>query len=369
MSDTHQEVTDNSTDAANSVRSREPLKKVAVLSAGSWGTTFAKVMADAAQTNKTGVSDTSTEFVLWARNPEVVEDINNRHRNSTYLGETALPGSMRATSDPRTALAGADVVVLAVPAQTLRAQLSELKDDFPPDAIVVSLMKGLELGTDLRMSEVIQEVLRVPARQVAVVSGPNLAMEIAREEPTASVVASTDEQTAALIAGASTTGYFRPYTNGDVVGVEIGGIVKNVIALAVGMCEGLGVGDNTKASVITRGLAETTRLAQALGGHAETMAGLAGLGDLVATCSSSLSRNHTAGKLLGEGLSLDEVAARMTQTAEGIKSGEAVHELAVKMGVEMPIAASVVKVLQGHLSATDLGPRLMGRQLKSEGEQ
>lgn len=366
MTDPDQDATSRSSDTA---AQREPLKRVAILSAGSWGTTFAKVMADAARSNKAGVTDESTEFVLWARSSEVVDDINNRHRNSKYLGETALPGSMRATSDPRAALAGAAVVVLAVPAQTLRAQLSELKDAFPEGAIVVSLMKGLELGSDLRMSEVIEEVLQIPAKNIAVVSGPNLAMEIAREEPTASVVASTDEATASLIAGACTTGYFRPYTNGDAIGVEIGGIVKNVIALAVGMCEGLGVGDNTKASVITRGLAETTRLALALGGEAETMSGLAGLGDLVATCSSSLSRNHTAGKLLGEGLSVEEVAERMTQTAEGIKSGAAVHELALKLGVEMPITASVVKVLQGQLAVRELGPRLMGRELKSEGEQ
>lgn len=366
MTDPAQDAVSRSSDTA---AHREPLKKVAVLSAGSWGTTFAKVMADAARSNKAGVTDASTEFVLWARSPEVVDDINHRHRNSKYLGDTELPGSMRATSSAREALKDAEVVVLAVPAQTLRAQLTDVKDAFPPEAIVVSLMKGLELGTDLRMSEVIQEVLRIPARQVVVVSGPNLAMEIAREEPTASVVASTDEATASLIAGACTTSYFRPYTNGDAIGVEIGGIVKNVIALAVGMCEGLGVGDNTKASVITRGLAETTRLALALGGEAETMSGLAGLGDLVATCSSSLSRNHTAGKLLGEGLSVEEVAERMTQTAEGIKSGAAVHELAVKLGVEMPITASVVKVLQGQLAARELGPRLMGRELKSEGEQ
>ncbi len=231
-------------------------------------------------------------------------------------------------------------------------------------------MKGLELGTDARMSEVIAQELGLPAPRVAVVSGPpNLAMEIAREQPTASVVACSDADTAAAIALCCTAPYFRPYTSTDVVGVEIGGIVKNVIALAVGICEGRQMGDNTKASVITRGLAETSRLALALGGEAHTMAGLAGLGDLVATCSSALSRNHTAGRLLGEGLSLEQVAEQMTQTAEGIKSGPpAVHELAGKLNVEMPITAAVVAVLEGRMSVDDLGPRLLARALKSEGD-
>jgi glycerol-3-phosphate dehydrogenase (NAD(P)+) len=265
-------------------------------------------------------------------------------------------------------LSGADLVVLAVPAQSLRLQLRKWKPLIGPDALVVSLMKGLELGSDARMSEVIAEELDIPAERIAVVSGPNLAMEIAREEPTASVVACPDAAVAGWIARSCTAPYFRPYTTSDIIGVEIGGIVKNVIALAVGICEGKQMGDNTKASVITRGLAETSRLALALGGKAHTMAGLAGLGDLVATCSSSLSRNHTAGRLLGQGLTLDEVAQKMTQTAEGIKSGPAVHELAGKVGVEMPITAAVVAVLAGKLSVDQLGPLLLSRELKAEGD-
>jgi glycerol-3-phosphate dehydrogenase (NAD(P)+) len=229
-------------------------------------------------------------------------------------------------------------------------------------------MKGLELHSDSRMSEVICEELGIPAGRVAVVSGPNLAMEIAREEPTASVVACTDPAAAARVARSCTAPYFRPYTTTDVVGVEIGGIVKNIIALAVGICEGKQMGDNTKASVITRGLAETSRLTLALGGEARTMAGLAGLGDLVATCSSPLSRNHTAGRLLGQGLTLGQVTAEMTQTAEGIKSAQAVHELAGKLGVEMPITAAVVAVLAGKLSVDELGPLLLSRDLKAEGD-
>jgi glycerol-3-phosphate dehydrogenase (NAD(P)+) len=336
---------------------------VAVLGAGSWGTTFAKVLADAAT-----ASGVERKIRLWGRRREVVEQINTAHRNPQYLKDIALPASITASTDVADVLSGADLVVLAVPAQSLRLQLREWRPLIAPDALVVSLMKGLELSSDARMSEVICEELGIKADRVAVVSGPNLAMEIAREEPTASVVACSDAEVAAWIARSCTAPYFRPYTTSDVVGVEIGGIVKNVIALAVGICEGKQMGDNTKASVITRGLAETSRLALALGGEAQTMAGLAGLGDLVATCSSPLSRNHTAGRLLGQGLTLEQVAAEMTQTAEGIKSGQAVHELAGKLGVEMPITAAVVAVLAGKLSVDELGPLLLSRDLKSEGD-
>jgi glycerol-3-phosphate dehydrogenase (NAD(P)+) len=296
---------------------------VAVLGAGSWGTTFAKILADAAT-----ASGVERSIRLWGRREEVVAEINGNHRNPQYLAEIELPPSISASTDVADALSGADLVVLAVPAQSLRLQLRKWKPLIGPDALVVSLMKGLELGTDARMSEVVAEELDIPADRIAVVSGPNLAMEIAREEPTASVVACPDSAVAGWIARSCTAPYFRPYTTSDIVGVEIGGIVKNVIALAVGICEGKQMGDNTKASVITRGLAETSRLALALGGKAHTMAGLAGLGDLVATCSSPLSRNHTAGRLLGQGLTLDEVAQKMTQTAEGIKSGQAPSFLA-----------------------------------------
>ncbi len=336
---------------------------MAVLGAGSWGTTFAKILADAA-----GAAGSPRGIKVWGRRAEVVDQINRDHRNSDYLKDIVLPASITASTDVREVLAGADLVVVAVPAQSLRPQLREWKDMIEPGAVVVSLMKGLELGTDARMSEVISQELGLPPERIAVVSGPNLAMEIAREEPTASVVACTDSATAGWLARTCTAPYFRPYTTSDVVGVEIGGIVKNVIALAVGICEGKEMGDNTKASVITRGLAETSRLALALGGEAKTMAGLAGLGDLVATCSSALSRNHTAGRLLGQGLTLEEVGRKMTQTAEGIKSGQAVHELAGKLGVEMPITAAVVAVLAGKLSVDQLGPVLLSRELKPEGD-
>ncbi len=340
---------------------RQPPAVVAVLGAGSWGTTFAKVLADAGARHDTQVR-------LWARREDISQEINTRHTNSQYLADTLLPANITASTDIAAVLDGVGLVVIAVPAQSLRAQLGQWKPLIAPGAVVVSLMKGLEVGTDDRMSQVLAGELGLPEERIAVVSGPNLAMEIARQEPTASVVACPDAEVATWIAAACTASYFRPYTNTDVVGVEIGGIVKNVIALAVGICEGKQMGDNTKASVITRGLAETTRLAVALGAEAETMAGLAGMGDLIATCSSALSRNHTAGRLLGQGLTLDEVTSAMNQTAEGIKSAQAVLDLARQLGVDMPITASVVAVLQGDLSVHDLGPRLLARDLKSEGE-
>lgn len=338
-------------------------KKIAVLGAGSWGTTFAKVMADAATTGAE-----PAEITLWARRPEVAEEITTRHTNSTYLGETRLPESITATSSLAEAAAGADVVVLAVPAQHLRSHLAQLGETLAEDAVLVSLIKGLERGTDMRMSEVITAELGLEASRIAVVSGPNLAMEIAREEPTASVVACEDEQTAERIAALCNNPYFRPYTNTDVVGVEIAGIVKNVIALAVGICDGQSLGDNSKASVITRGLAETTRLATVLGGRLETFSGLAGLGDLVATCASPLSRNRTAGRLLGEGLSTDQVTEQLTQTAEGMKSGSAVLELARRHGVDMPISEAVVAVLNGALEVDTIASLLLARDLKAEGK-
>jgi len=243
---------------------------VAVLGAGSWGTTFAKILADAAM-----ASGVDRSIRIWGRRAEVVAEINVNHRNPQYLADVELPPSITASTDVAEVLSGADLVVLAVPAQSLRLQLRKWKPLIGSEALVVSLMKGLELGTDARMSEVIAEELDMPADRIAVVSGPNLAMEIAREEPTASVVACPDAAVAGWIARSCTAPYFRPYTTSDIVGVEIGGIVKNVIALAVGICEGKQMGDNTKASVITRGLAETSRLALALGGKAHTMAGLA----------------------------------------------------------------------------------------------
>lgn len=345
----------------NDAAERPAPSSIAILGAGSWGTTFAKVVADAA-------AGTGTRIRLWGRRAQVVEQINVEHRNQQYLPDVILPFTIEASTDVADVLDGAQLVVLAVPAQTVRAQLKDWAHLIGGDAVVVSLMKGLEVGTDARMSQVVSEVLGLGPERVVVVSGPNLAKEIAREEPTASVVSCADLAVAKWVAAQCTAAYFRPYTNRDVVGVEIGGIVKNVIALAVGICDGQHMGDNTKATVITRGLAETSRLALALGGEAETMAGLAGMGDMVATCASPLSRNHTAGRLLGQGLSLDEVNAEMTQVAEGIKSCQAVVEAARALDVEMPIAEAIAAVLAGHIGVDELGPLLLSRELKSEVE-
>jgi glycerol-3-phosphate dehydrogenase (NAD(P)+) len=332
------------------------VRRLAVLGAGSWGTTFAKVAADAGR----GVT-------LWARRPEVAEQINERHVNGEYLPGITLPESVTATVDHAQAMADVEAVVFAVPAQTLRANLTAWRPALPAGATLVSLAKGVELGTLSRMSEVITQVAEVPASQVAVLSGPNLAREIAEEQPTATVVACHDHERAVALQLACTTGYFRVYTNTDLVGAELGGAGKNVIALACGIAAGMGFGDNSRASLITRGLAETARLGVALGADPLTFAGLAGLGDLVATCSSRLSRNRTFGEHLGRGSSLaDAEAANHGQVAEGVKSCLAICELAARHGVDMPIADGVRRVCHEGESAVAMAKGLISRTLKAE---
>lgn len=332
------------------------VRRVAVLPAGSWGTAYAKVMADA-----------GCEVVLWARRPEVARAINERHINHEYMAGIVLPSRVTATTNAAAALDGVDAVVLAVPSQTLRANLAAWKDLIPAGATLVSLAKGVELGTVKRMSEVIVEVLGAPLDHVAVVSGPNLAREIAAEEPSATVIACSDHDRAVVLQTASTTGYFKPYTNTDVVGCELGGACKNVIALACGMAAGMGFGDNTRASLITRGLAETARLGVALGADPMTFAGLAGLGDLVATCSSPLSRNRTFGERLGRGESLAQAErANHGQIAEGVKSCLSICELGVRHDVELPIADAVRRVCHEGLSAAEMGKELISRAPRPE---
>jgi glycerol-3-phosphate dehydrogenase (NAD(P)+) len=301
---------------------------------------------------------------MWARRPELVESIN-AGRNAEYLPELELPPSVRATADPHEALDGAEVVVLAVPSQTLRGNLDQWGAAMPAGVPVVSLMKGVELGTTLRMSQVIAEA-GVREDRIVVVSGPNLAPEIALKQPAAGVVACTDMDTAELVASACATPYFRPYTDTDVIGAEVCGATKNVVALASGMAEGLGFGDNTKATIITRGLAETTRLGLALGAHPQTFMGLAGVGDLIATCMSPLSRNHSFGVRLGRGMSVAEATAEMRTTTEGVKSCESILTLAREHDVDMPICEQVVAVIRDGHPAGEVGPRLMSRDLKAE---
>jgi glycerol-3-phosphate dehydrogenase (NAD(P)+) len=329
--------------------------RTAVFGAGSWGTTIAVVLADA-----------GNDVTLWGRRPELVEAITKERKNPDYLPGIEIPADVVATHDPAEALDGADIVMLAVPSQTLRENLSAWTPLIPDQAVLVSLMKGVELGTRKRMSEVIREVTGAPAERVAVVSGPNLSGEIAERQPAASVVACVDESVAQLLQKACHTPYFRPYTNTDVVGVELGGATKNVIALAVGMADGLRFGDNTKASVMTRGLAETTRLGVAMGADPLTFSGLAGLGDLVASCSSPLARNRSFGEKLGRGMSVAEITASMRQVAEGVKSCEPILGLAQEHGVEMPIVEIVVRVLRGDHSPGEALGQLVSRSAKPE---
>ncbi|MGW3011579.1 NAD(P)H-dependent glycerol-3-phosphate dehydrogenase [Streptomyces sp. NPDC001219] len=331
------------------------MTRCAVYGTGSWGTAFAMVLADA-----------GCEVTLWGRRESLVDAVNNGRTNPDYLPGVELPASVRATTDPAEAARGAEFAVLAVPAQTLRANLAAWAPLLPADTVLVSLMKGVELGTAKRMSEVIEEVAKVPAERVAVLTGPNLAKEVAARQPATAVVACADEAVARRFQAACHTSYFRPYTNTDVVGCELGGAVKNVIALAVGIATGMGLGDNAKASLITRGLAETTRLGLAMGADAHTFAGLAGMGDLVATCSSPLSRNNTFGTNLGRGMSLQETIAVTKQTAEGVKSCESVLDLARRHGVDMPLTETVVEIVHEGKPPMVALKDLMSRSAKSE---
>ncbi len=331
------------------------MTRVAVMGAGSWGTAFSLVLADA-----------GSEIGLWGRRAELCEQITTEHENADYLEGITLPDQIQASPEPADALTGAAVVVLAVPSQTLRENLNAWAPMLARDVVLLSLMKGVELGTAKRMSEVIAEVSGAAPAQIGVVSGPNLAREIAERQPAASVVACADQDVADRLQRLCHTAAFRPYTNTDVVGCELGGATKNVIALAVGMATGLGLGANATASVITRGLAETGRLAQSAGADPMTMSGLAGLGDLVATCSSPLSRNRTFGERLGAGMSVEEVVASTRQVAEGMKSAESLRELARRHDVDMPIVEHVTGVLRGELTPEQMLTSLISRAATSE---
>jgi glycerol-3-phosphate dehydrogenase (NAD(P)+) len=330
--------------------------RVAVYGTGSWGTAFAMVLADA-----------GCEVTLWGRRPELAEAVNTTGSNPDYLPGVELPAAVRATTDPAEAARDAEFTVLAIPSQTLRDNLAGWAPLLHPETVLVSLMKGVELGTTKRMSEVIAEITGAGPDRVAVLSGPNLAKEIAARQPAASVVACREEAVARRLQSACHTPYFRPYTNTDVVGCELGGAVKNVIGLAVGIADGMGLGDNAKGSLITRGLAETTRLGLVMGADAHTFAGLAGMGDLVATCSSPLSRNHTFGTNLGRGMTLEEAVAATRQTAEGVKSCQSVLDLAGRHGVDMPITETVVSIVHKGTPPLVALKELMARSAKAEG--
>ena len=329
--------------------------KAAVMGSGAWGTAFAMVLADAGNL-----------ATIWCRDPNLAQAINADHRNPAYHPQIALPEAVQANVHPQEALADAELVVLAVPAQVLRENLQHWAAQIPPSAFIISLIKGIELGTTQRMSEIIAHVGGIEPSRIAVLSGPNLATEIAERQPTATTIACTDEQTACTLQDACTTDYFRPYRTVDVVGTEVGGAVKNVIALANGIAVGMGLGENSQASLMTRGLAEMARLGVALGADPLTFQGLAGVGDLVATCQSPLSRNRSFGENLGRGLSVDETIAITKQTCEGYKSCQPILKLAQDHDVEMPITEQVVEVLHRGKSPRTLASAFMSRDPKRE---
>jgi glycerol-3-phosphate dehydrogenase (NAD(P)+) len=331
------------------------MSRAAVIGAGSWGTAFAAVIAG------------NADVVLWARDEELAARIDTVHENDRYLPGITLPPGLRATSELQVACDGADVIVVGVPSHGFRAVLSDAAAAIDDEVPVVSLSKGVEQGSDLRMTEVVADVLSSHrADRIGVLTGPNLAREVAEGEPTASVIAIGDPDAASRLQGLFMTRTFRVYTNPDVVGCEIAGALKNVIAIAAGIAAGLGYGDNTKAALITRGLAELARLGVALGGDPLTFSGLAGMGDLVATCTSDKSRNRRVGVELGKGRTLDDIVAETNMVAEGVKSTRAVLDLAAEHGVDMPIATMVGAVLYEGATPADIVPSLMLREAKPE---
>jgi glycerol-3-phosphate dehydrogenase (NAD(P)+) len=330
--------------------------EVAVMGAGAWGSALAQVLADA-----------GSPVTLWARRPEVADEINVDHRNRRYLGTAALPTEVRATAEPAKALVGATTVLLAVPSQVMRANLTEWTGLLDEGATLVSLAKGVEVDTLMRMSQVVTQVTGADPSRIAVLSGPNLASEIVQRQPAATVIACSDSGRAVAVQRMLSAGYFRPYTNADVIGVEIGGACKNVIALACGMAVGVGLGENTAAAIITRGLAEIMRLGIALGAKPATLAGLAGVGDLVATCTSPCSRNRTFGERLGRGGTMESATeAAAGHIAEGVTSCQSVLALASSYDVEMPLTHAVNQVCHQGLSVHDAMALLLGRSTKPE---
>jgi glycerol-3-phosphate dehydrogenase (NAD(P)+) len=331
--------------------------RVAVIGAGSWGTAVAALAASHAE----------HEVVLWAREPTLAAAIDRSHENATYLPGIFLPASLRSTSELLEAARDAEVFVMGVPSHGFRPVLVALAPAIPVDAAIVSLCKGVEQETLQTMTQVVADVLPDHARgSIGVLTGPNLAREVAEGQPTAAVVAFTDEVVATRLQQIFMTATFRVYTNPDVVGCEIAGAAKNVIAIAAGIAAGLGYGDNTKATLITRGLAELARLGVALDGEPLTFSGLAGMGDLVATCTSEKSRNRTVGFQLGLGRTLDEIITEMKMVAEGVKSTSAIVAIANAAGVEMPIASAVAAVLDGSGRVDELVPALMLRRATAE---
>jgi glycerol-3-phosphate dehydrogenase (NAD(P)+) len=328
--------------------------KIGLLGGGSWGTTVA------------AIATRNAPVTLWARDASTVAEINASHRNSRYLPGLTLPPGLRASGDLGEVVAQADVIVMGVPSHSFREVLGEVAKHVRPWVPVLSLTKGLELSTGQRMTELVVECL--PGHPVGVLTGPNLAREILSGQAAASVISMEDEIILRRLQALFHSGLFRVYTNTDLIGCELGGVLKNIIAIAVGMGDGLGAGDNTRSALITRGLSEMTRLGVAMGGRAETFAGLTGMGDLIATCTSPLSRNRSVGVELGKGRKLDEIIASMHMVAEGVKSAPTVMALAERHGIEMPISRDVFDVLQGNRSPGEIFRGLLRTAAGSESD-
>ena len=328
--------------------------RVAVIGAGSWGTTVAALVA------------TNAPATLWARRPELAQEIAVDHVNGSYLPGIQLPDRLGATASLEEAVVGADVVVMGVPSHGFRSVTAELAPHLGATTPVISLAKGIEQDSLKRMTEVVVDVAPGSSRPVGVLTGPNLAREVLAGHPTASVVGMADDDIAAELQHLFSSGMFRVYTNPDVIGCEIAGALKNVIAIAAGMTDGMGFGDNTRAALVTRGLAELTRLGIAIGGDPLTFSGLAGMGDLVATCISHQSRNRHVGEALGQGRKIDEIVAEMRMVAEGVKTSGPVVELAARHCVEMPIAEQVAAVIRDGKTVPEAITALMQREAKTE---
>lgn len=329
--------------------------RAAVLGTGAWGTTFAQILADA-----------GLKVTMWGRKDTTVDFINSGE-NATYLPGIELSDQISASTLIEDVVTGAQLIVIAVPVAGVRSTLEAARPCLSDDVAIVSLAKGLELVSHLRVDQIIEQASGLGQDRIAVISGPNLSREIAEHQPTATVVASTNQQLAIDIAKACHTSYFRPYVSTDVIGCEIAGATKNVIAVAIGAAEGMGLGLNTRATLMTRGLAEMTRLGQALGGDPATFAGLTGIGDLMATCSSRLSRNFSLGHRMGTGLSLDEALALSPGVVEGVRSAEPILAIADSLGIDMPISAAVLAVVSGDATIEQMGQMLLSRPQKMDG--
>lgn len=329
------------------------MSKVTVLGAGAWGTTMAQVLADC-----------GNDVLLWGRSPELVKEINTSHTNKKYLGEHVLPNQIKATNQISEAFAHSSIIVLAIPAQSLRSTLIDWKSLFTPDVLIISTIKGIELTTELRMTEVISEVLE--QNNYAIITGPNLADELILRQPAGAVAAAPTAEIATMVQELFSTPYYRVYTSTDVVGCELAGAIKSIIALAVGMSIGMGLGENTQAMLITRGLNEVARIGAAHGADPLSAAGLAGMGDLVASCGSALSRNRTFGEVLGRTGSMNDARAHVAKTVEGVASSSAVIEIAHRVGVEVPVIEAVADVVAETITPKQALERLMAITTKAE---